>query len=274
VTVERRLDAAGGPPLETQFLYDGDALVAEYVAGIMTRRYVHNVGADVPLLSYQGATLGEPSYHHADHQGSIVAISGTTGAATINRYDEYGIPDSANTGRFQYTGQVWLAELGMYYYKARIYSPTLGRFLQVDPIGYQVDPIGYEDGLNLYAYVGNDPVNGRDPTGEACIGANGWSDYCRRAELYRRFDARFAHQTRFFAAASMTTTMLANLAIPVFNSAVSSETRSFMSNLSTVLERRECRDCEASGNRARAGFRSSPGRDNCSGRTKTGASAT
>ena len=41
----------------------------------------------------------------------------------INGYDEWGIPNAAgNTGRFQYTGQIWIAELGMYHYKARIYS--------------------------------------------------------------------------------------------------------------------------------------------------------
>jgi RHS repeat-associated protein len=105
-------------------------------------------------------------YLQADYQGSISAVSNASGTMlNINTYDVYGIPALNNSGRFSYTGQIYLSELGLYYYKARIYSPTLGRFLQTDSIGYK-------DQMNLYAYVHNDPINKIDPTGSVTCTSN------------------------------------------------------------------------------------------------------
>jgi RHS repeat-associated protein len=57
-----------------------------------------------------------------------------------------------------FTGREYDAETGLYYYRARYYSPALGRFLQRDPVGYTA-------GINLYTYCANNPINFMDPRG-------------------------------------------------------------------------------------------------------------
>lgn len=145
----------------TRFVYDGGSISTEIAGGTITRRYVMGPGTDEPIVWYEGSGTSDRRFLQADERGSILAVSDGSGAMLgINKYDEFGIPASGNIGRFQYTGQAWFPETGLYNYKARFYSPTLGRFMQTDPVGYG-------DGLNWYNYAHGDPINRTDPLGLA-----------------------------------------------------------------------------------------------------------
>lgn len=89
-------------------------------------------GADETLVWYEGSGTTDRRWLLTDPRGSVIAVANSSGTVTnINRYDDYGAPASGNAGRFQFTGQMWLAEAGLYHYKARQYHPALGRFLQI-----------------------------------------------------------------------------------------------------------------------------------------------
>jgi RHS repeat-associated protein len=159
-------DLSGGAATTASrwFRYDGPNLLAEFGMtsadnGVLYRRYVPGPDVDETLVWYDSADTSQRRWLLANEEGSVTAITDVGAAALgIDTYDEYGQPGSGNIGRIQYTGQKWIPEVGLYDYKARDYSPTLGRFMQTDPIGYK-------DNLDLYTYVGDDPIDRADPTG-------------------------------------------------------------------------------------------------------------
>lgn len=144
-----RLSSIARSGTTRSFLYDGDAMIGEYYGGVLQRRYVHEPGIDAPILCINeagpcttrtGGPAGTKYWLLGDERGSVIAYVNAAGEAVQkNAYDAYGRMKEWNEGTFAYTGQQFLMELGLYHYKARLYHPDVGRFLQTDPIGYEAD---------------------------------------------------------------------------------------------------------------------------------------
>jgi RHS repeat-associated protein len=172
----RRTHKSGTGVTERAFLNDGDDAVLDYDGSNKpVAFYVPGPAIDEPIVmsTPNGNGTYTNGYFHTNHQGSVIATSDDTGARKGGPYvyDPYGncfkgiSCASLGTLPFAFTGQRLDPETGLYYYRARMYSPVLGRFPQTDPVGYTAD-------LNLYTYVGNNPTNRTDPNGD-CDDVNG-----------------------------------------------------------------------------------------------------
>jgi RHS repeat-associated protein len=178
----RRLSRTEGSTTTT-YVWDGAHVIAEYVNGSLAKKYIYGPGMDTPvaMIRVSGSTQTW-YYYYPDALGSIRLLSNASGTIVEGyTYDGYGRPrvmraagddgnwltedvttyDVSNPtigNTILFTGRPWDSTTGLYYCRMRDYSPHLGRFLQPDPSGYI-------DGMNLYAYVGNNPLNWLDPWG-------------------------------------------------------------------------------------------------------------
>ena len=152
--------------ITTRFVYHQGELLQEEREGGRNSYYLGS-GIEAAQMG------GELYYYHQDEQLSTALLTDHVGKVRDHyRYSALGemLEGSESVGnRIRYTGQQYDEVSGQYYLRARYYNPVVGRFLQEDV--YQ------GDGLNLYAYCGNNPVRYYDPSGyaydESEIGGDG-----------------------------------------------------------------------------------------------------
>ena len=142
----------------TNFLYDGLNLEQELSGTTPTVNYL--TGANIDEAFSRTDSSGTESYL-TDNLGSTLALTSSSGAiSTSYSYEPYGnttASGTSSTNALQYTGRE-NDDDGLYYYRARYYSPVYSRFISEDPAGF----IG---GTNLYSYTQNDPVDMSDKLG-------------------------------------------------------------------------------------------------------------
>jgi len=162
----------------TEFLYDGLNPVQETAGTTVLANVLPGLGID-EFLTRTDVSAGVTSNFLVDALGSPVAVTDGSGVVqTEYNYEAFGrttSTGSSNTGSYQYTGRENDAT-GLYYYRARYYHPALQRFISEDPIEFEGGDV------NLFAYVGNTPVNIVDQSGLAFVDCNKLKSDLDRAE--------------------------------------------------------------------------------------------
>ncbi len=176
-TAESVFTAATGLTVTTQFAYDGPNAWADLDAnGSLITRRIFGDGMDQPLARITAST-GNIAWYLTDRLGSVRQMTDNLGVvqyqATYGAFDDLQTEVGASFGdRYKFVSREYDAATGLYYYRARYYDPSTGRFTGEDPAGFAAGD------TNLNRYVRNDPTNLRDPSGlvaEADYGGSLWN---------------------------------------------------------------------------------------------------
>jgi RHS repeat-associated protein len=151
------------------FAYDGENMIEETnSSGTVVARYTQTENIDEPLAMLRSSAT---SYYNADGLGTFTSLANGSGALTQTyTFDSFG-KQTASSGSvvnpFQYSGREYDTETGLYYYRARYYDPTIGRFIGEDPLRFGIKSKITSANLpaDFYSYVANSPLNIIDPLG-------------------------------------------------------------------------------------------------------------
>lgn len=155
----------------TGYTYDGDQLIYESTGTAYIRG----------LTLAASKKSGELLYYLYNAHGDVVQLTNSQGNVVQEYdYDAFGneiSPDAEDTNPFRYCGEYFDKETGLYYLRARYYSPALGRFTQEDTY---IGELEASLSLNLYIYCGNNPILLVDSSGRSwekvkAFGARAWN---------------------------------------------------------------------------------------------------
>jgi RHS repeat-associated protein len=181
----------------TSYLYNDEGLIAESQQAITQNADQSTSASAAPTLVNQyGPRPNNPystgvlfvktknsnnqsvyAYYHHDHLNTPIQATDKQGkvvwAAQYSAFGQVTITTPTPTGEnpviessLRFPGQIEDQETGLYYNWRRYYDPEIGRYVTADPIGL-------DGGMNLYSYVGGDPVNRMDPFGLKCVSRGG-----------------------------------------------------------------------------------------------------
>ncbi len=170
----RRLEKREGavtPVTTARYVYDeAQEIVEADAAGVPQATFVYGNDGDELLSMRRG---GADYYYHSDDQNDVLALTNAAGSV-VERYEygDFGRPTAPSVvgNPYLFSGRRYDADTGLYYYRARYFDPSVGRFISRDPRGIWSDS---ENIGNPLTYAANNPWSRTDPTGEATVTFNG-----------------------------------------------------------------------------------------------------
>lgn len=164
--MDHRIQRSGGSLGNLSYYLEGDHLESVYSGGTLQEKYFRGSTIDelVAGYTYQSGSLTPFMFQH-DQVMSVSATTktngGTQATATFWAFGESQSSTGTAVTRLGFTGRE-NDGTGLMQYRARYYDPTMGRFISEDPKKFVA-------GINFYAYVGNDPIDANDPSGEVAL---------------------------------------------------------------------------------------------------------